>query len=307
MPTPSLRFSAPVLLGSGVNLTLSNGTNITLHANETNLGFFYALSDDNVFGQYGEAEFQHSNFDPFVRSSTGGRTWESAGQERSCDLNHPPYRSVCFQNALVPVSRRAAGHGGGGGVSRSFFSLSGNGPLWSGPTASGPPPFTSFSTPWRSTYTLGSDGSLNTTILSEPVVFKGIPTDRGVWPLCTTSGLMERSIFTYGVTELADGRAVAAVLSCDSPHVKQAWAGGRNLSAPSLTAFISDGPDGRVWTWAGVIADAREMVPTDTVRGLTAEADLAVLADGKTLLAVMRVDGDCTCGMARVGPEQQPE
>ena len=28
---------------------------------------------------------------------------------------------------------------------------------------------------------------------------------------------------------------------------------------------------------------------------------------GKTVLAIARTDGDCTCGMARVGPEQQPE
>ena len=186
----------------------------------------------------------------------------------------------------------------------------------------------------RSRYSLGSDGMLNTTLLSEPVIFQGIPADRAVWastqaiilleqsrnvfgrnilkaclrlqPLCSASGLSERSIFTYAVTELADGRAVAAVLMCDSPHVKQTWAG-TNLSAPSLSAFVSDGPDGRVWTWQGVIADARVMVPKDTVRGLTGEADIALLADGKTLIAVMRVDGDCTCGMARVGPEQQAE
>ena len=49
------------------------------------------------------------------------------------------------------------------------------------------------------------------------------------------------------------------------------------------------------------------MVPQDTVRGLTGEAALTVLADGKTVMAIARTDGDCTCGMARVGPEQQPE
>ena len=53
--------------------------------------------------------------------------------------------------------------------------------------------------------------------------------------------------------------------------------------------------------------DARTMVPQDTVRGLTGEAALTVLADGKTVMAIARTDGDCTCGMARVGPEQQPE
>lgn len=296
-----LRFSPPVLLGSGVNLTLSNGTNITLHSNETNLGFFYALDDLNIFGQYGEAEVQLSHYDPFVRSSDGGATWHSAGQERNCDLNHPPYMSVCFQNALVPVRLS-----GGSPGRRRFFSLSGNGPQWSGPSAVGPAPFTSFSSTWRSTYENGPHGVLNASLVRESVVFKGIPPSRAVWPLCSTAGLMERSIFTYAVTELAGGQAVAAVLMCDSPSVKQAWK--TNLSAPSLVAFVSDpGSEGQVWSWAGVIADAREMVPTQTVRGLTAEADMTLLADGKTLMAVMRVDGDCTCSMARAGPGQQPE
>ena len=242
----------------------------------------------------GEAEFQLSSFAPFIQSTDSGASWFSAG-ERSCDLNTPPYRSACTQNALVPVTA-------GGG--RSFYSISGNGPFWSGPSAQGPPPWVNFSSAWRATYTLAGDGTLHTSLSGEPLVFRGIPPGRAVSPACFTNGL-DRSIFTYAVTELADGSAIAAVLLCDSPQVKQSW--GTNLSAPSLVAFASDpGSSGRVWSYRGVIADAREMVPADTVRGLTAEADLAVLADG-SLLAVMRVDGDCTCGMARVGPDQQPE
>eukprot|EP01045_Picozoa_sp_COSAG04_P004373 COSAG04_NODE_188_length_20978_cov_7.733225_21_plen_308_part_00 len=243
----------------------------------------------------GEAEFQLSNFAPFIQSTDSGASWFSAG-ERSCDLNTPPYRSACTQNALVPVT--AAGGG------REFYSISGNGPFWSGPSAQGPPPWVNFSSSWRATYSLAGDGTLHTSLSGEPVVFRGIPPERAVSPACFTNGL-DRSIFTYAVTELPGGGAIAAVLLCDSPQVKQSWS--TNLSAPSLVAFASDrGAEGRVWSYRGVIADAREMVPADTVRGLTAEADLAVLADG-SLLAVMRVDGDCTCGMARVGQGQQPE
>ena len=47
----TLRFSPPVLLGSGVEVTLQNGSEITLHANETNLGFFYSFNDSHLFGQ----------------------------------------------------------------------------------------------------------------------------------------------------------------------------------------------------------------------------------------------------------------
>ena len=57
-----------------------------LHANETNTGFFYAFDDNNLFGQYGESEFQLSSFDPFVRSTDGGATWFSAG-DYNCNMN----------------------------------------------------------------------------------------------------------------------------------------------------------------------------------------------------------------------------
>lgn len=296
----ALRFTAPVFLGSGVNLTLNSGENITLHANETNTGFFYAFDDQHLFGQYGEAEFQLSDVDPFVQSSDGGGSWRSAGAARSCNLNNPPYKSACTQNVLVPRPRPAGATG-----PRSFFSLSGNGPFWSGPSVSGPPPWNKFASSWRAIYSLAADGrSLNTSLLDEPVLFQGIPADRAIWPRCFLDGL-DKSLFTYASTEL-EGSAIVAALVCDSPNTTQTW--GTNLSAPSLVAFASEpGTDGRVWNYRGVIADARTMVPKDTVRGLTAEADLAVLADGKTLLAVMRPDGDCTCAMARSGPEQQLE
>lgn len=297
-----LTFHPPVLLGGGINLTLGNGTVLRLHANETNTGFFYALNETHLFGQYGEAEFQLSSRDPFVESFDQGQTWQPAAQsEPSCDLNKPPYKSVCFQNELVPLQT--------GG----FYSLSGNGPFWEGPTVpAGPPPWTEFSSPWRGSYSAtGPAGALNMSLLDEPVWFSGIPESRGVWPRCFPGGLLERSIFTYAVTQLpATGEVMAAVLLCDSPQVKQTWgtaAEPTNLSAPSLVAFTSSADGSGNWSYKGVIMDARTMVPQDTVRGLTGEAALAVLADGKTVIAIARTDGDCTCGMARVGPEQQAE
>ena len=149
-------------------------------------------------------------------------------------------------------------------------------------------------------------------VASAPVVFREIPASRAIWPKCFPGGLLERSIFTYAVTSLPSaGEVVAAVLACDSPDTKQAWPGGGNYSAPSLLAFASpassDAAGGGDWSYRGVIFDARTMVPADTVRGLTAEAAITVLADGETLLAVVRPDGDCTCAMASYGPERQPE
>ena len=90
----------------------------------------------------------------------------------SCDLNKPPYKSLCFQNELVPLR---PGEG--------FYSLSGNGPFWGGPSVPAtPPPWTSFSSPWRGTYAAtGPAGALNMSLRDEPVVFGGIPESRGVW------------------------------------------------------------------------------------------------------------------------------
>ena len=275
---------------------------LRLHANETNTGFFYALNATHLFGQYGEAEFQLSSRVPFVESFDAGQSWQPAAQSTpSCSLSGAAWQSVCFQNALVPLT------------SGGFYSLQGNGPLWGGPSVSeSAPPWTNFSSPWRAQYAAtGAGGSLNMAVRNEGVVFGGIPEERAVWPLCSTGGLFERSIFTYAVVaHPSSDEVVAAVLLCDSPHTKQLWgtaAEPTNLSAPSLVAFASPADGSGNWSYRGVIMDARMMVPQDTVRGLTGEAALAVLADGKTLVAIVRTDGDCTCGMARVGPGQQPE
>jgi hypothetical protein len=125
-----------------------------------------------------------------------------------------------------------------------FYSLQGNGPFWGGPSVSGDPPWTSFSSLWRAQYTAtGRGGSLNMSVQNQGLVFSGIPADRAVWPLCFPGGLLERSIFTYAVAALPSrNEVVAAVLLCDSPHTKQTWgtkAEPTKLSAPSLVAFAS--------------------------------------------------------------------
>jgi hypothetical protein len=146
------------------------------------------LDDNHIFGQYGEAQFQLSSFDPFISSSDGGITWTSAGVD-SCDLDSPPYQSVCFQNALVPVSKRAGV--GAEERSRSYYALQGNGPFWSGPSVVGPPPWVNFTAGWRSTYALnqqqqhGKSSMVNMSLDDGgPVVFRGIPPGRAVHPAC---------------------------------------------------------------------------------------------------------------------------
>jgi hypothetical protein len=58
--------------------------------------------------------------------------------------------------------------------------------------------------------------------------------------------------------------------------------------------------DGFDWKYVGTITDAEDMMaePTRSLGGNTEENDLALMADGKTIMIVMRTDGDCGCKQA---------
>jgi hypothetical protein len=93
---------------------------------------------------------------------------------------------------------------------------------------------------------------------------------------------------------LPDGSFLAANALCfdDSPSVVS----NPNISAKSLVAWRS--MDGFGWTFQGVITDARDYVPHKSTAGNTEENDMALMADGKTIMIVMRTDGDCNCAGA---------
>eukprot|EP01043_Picozoa_sp_COSAG02_P036292 COSAG02_NODE_2648_length_8336_cov_3.970378_7_plen_450_part_00 len=93
---------------------------------------------------------------------------------------------------------------------------------------------------------------------------------------------------------LPDGSFLAANVVCfdDSPSVVS----NSNISAKSLVAWRST--DGFDWTFQGIITDARDYVPHKSTVGNTEENDMAIMADGKTVMIVMRTDGDCNCAGA---------
>lgn len=93
---------------------------------------------------------------------------------------------------------------------------------------------------------------------------------------------------------LPDGSFLAANVLCfdDSPSVVS----NPNISAKSLVAWRST--DGFDWTFQGIITDARDYVPHKSTAGNTEENDMAMAADGKTVMVVMRTDGDCNCAGA---------
>ena len=49
--SPTLHFSPPVLLGGAVQATLSNGSAVTYHSNESKVDHFHALDENTIIGQ----------------------------------------------------------------------------------------------------------------------------------------------------------------------------------------------------------------------------------------------------------------
>ena len=132
------------------------------------------------------------------------------------------------------------------------------------------------------------------------VVFRGLPRPlvgaNADYPLthrCMTYG---RPFFEpVSSIVLPDGSVLAAMMLCfaDSPHVMF----NENITGYSLVAWRSV-DNGTHWDYRGIITDAKDYV-SEFTRGNTEENDMAVMADGKTVMIVMRTDGDCTCDMAK--------
>ena len=97
---------------------------------------------------------------------------------------------------------------------------------------------------------------------------------------------------------LADGTYLAATIVCfaDSPSLP--WK--KTEAARSLVAWHST--DGTNWKFRGIITDAKDYAPPHgdghgavTGYGNTEENDMALTSDGKTVMIVMRTDGDGPC------------
>ena len=68
-------------------------------------------------------------------------------------------------------------------------------------------------------------------------------------------------------------------------------------SATSLVVWRSI-DRGQTYTWRATVIDAKDVVPHESTRGPTGEVDLAMTGDGKTVMLVSRIDGDCQCAAA---------
>jgi hypothetical protein len=69
----------------------------------------------------------------------------------------------------------------------------------------------------------------------------------------------------------------------------------KTIGASSLVAWRSLSRSS--YKYVGTIVAAQDAVPEMSTRGVTQEIDMALMADGKTVMVVIRIDGDGRCGM----------
>lgn len=78
----------------------------------------------------------------------------------------------------------------------------------------------------------------------------------------------------------------------------------KTISASSLVAWRSI--DRSSYEYVGTIVAAKDAVPKMSTRGVTQEIDMALMADGVTVMVVIRIDGDGRCGMDDGGGPYRP-
>ena len=135
----------------------------------------------------------------------------------------------------------------------------------------------------RRTFTLHTNGSLELLgdgLAAKPVVFTGVPYPGLSW---SGYGTGDRQ---FGAVRMGDGRWVllSAVL----------WNGLPKLPHPpfSVLAFVSD--DSWTWRYSSVVANWSALTTSPVDAGPN-ECDIELLSDNKTLISVVRMDGDGDC------------
>ena len=195
-----------------------------------------------------------------------------------CAPTGTPQSGACFdQQALIGDNERL----------RTFGRLRTRGPApWSGFSSTG---FTEFAfTPagLHIDHSHGLDANVSFEGLPHPIPKEEDASDE--W----CAGLEGKG---WGVplasTTLPDGSFLAASTVCFG-STRTSY--NPSVSARSLVAWRSiDG--GANWRYVGTIVAAEGVVPHDSTAGPSGEVDLAVMADNRTIMAVIRMDGERNC------------
>ena len=267
----AILFHPPVILHGGPH---------GLDGNETRADTFYALNRTHLFGAY--RRFQGGSM-PFVQSSDAGRSWRTAPSPHSrCHAQDAPGPS-CWPwdgtglsghaNPRAPRTLRTLGnlstHGPPAGPWTGFASNSSMEILLDSQTGG-----------------IGFDQSPG-----RGVTFSGLPPFPRPKKWCDARAGWDTPL---AITVLPDGSYLAASTVCFGivPTTFDPEA-----SATSLIAWRSTDA-GLNYKYAGVIVDAKDVVPHNSTRGPTNEVDLAMTARVGVVMAVIRMDGDCHCSGA---------
>lgn len=143
--------------------------------------------------------------------------------------------------------------------------------------------YTSFNSTAAGYFFVGPDGSFQYEERVTPLTFRGLPTPAS----CGDSGHSFGCPFRpsgRGYVRLPDGSLVMSIII---------WWGGEHANpdpklaskATSVVAFRSTG--GLIWDYAGTIVDASQTPASEEGPN---ENDLALLADGETILCIVRLD-----------------
>jgi hypothetical protein len=225
--------------------------------------------------------------DSWVLSSDGGHSWITQPGPVVSTSPVDQRRGVCLGTASSTCWFSVGGYLPDDGTG-TLSTVGGVTPIPTvAPGCSQPPGSRQCNSGWtltgRRTFTLNSNGSLELLgdgLAAKPVTFSGVPYPGLSW---TGYGTGNRQ---FGGVRMGDGRWVmlSAVL----------WNGLPKLSHPpfSVLAFVSD--DSWTWRYSSVVANWSTLT-TNPVDAGPNECDMELLSDNKTLISVVRMDGDGDC------------
>jgi hypothetical protein len=311
-----------------------NGEVHMLNATSAFTQIFFALDEQHIFGQllwyggkFAAADGVEREYSMYVYSSDGGISWQKPPQTASSPGGAVPpgwFPTIdtsvggwAFQKQRGGVRSPAAGNmvcaceGAQCDDMPSNFTLgcgncsSGGGcPAMQGNHSAGTmpgslpaPPWYNFSSAFGLDFSVDGGGALVANLTRRNTLFYGLPKERGVLAQCGSQYGKVFMVYDWiigmqNVATLADGTLVTVLCLCQGDRYQDWLMPPLNFSMYSLNAFAStDG--GSTWKWRGTVANAADFPESAT--GPQSETDVVALRDGKTLLSVIRMDGDGPC------------
>ena len=277
-----ITFSPPVRLGPAGGA----GRPPALSANESKTDNFFSLSPTHIVGMYGQGPPEGAGANmPLVASTDSGRSFHIPGN-LSCGgsiLTDDGY-GECWEGSLIA----------GTGPKPTLFSVGAvrpPTPPGARPTPDGwtKPPWFNFSASVITRFDVAADGAVRWRgRVPQRVDFLGLPI--GAHRGCGLDGL---SLYTSGAVRLPSGAIVHTAIVCWRNVSNPRWQGGKQDQF-SIVAFRTTPGQDFVFRYSGTVIDSADLLPWSMFG--PNEHDLTLLADGRTIMAAIRYDGNDDCG-----------